>query len=418
MKYRYSNHAASDAALEYLLEDSARGFDNLMGCCFLACKGLYFPDLFTPYNQSGTQMLGQNGQVRDFVLLWLLEELKPHRGMSGGDIQRQEPKLRHLPRRARLAVLAVIRNCPACGKRKTKKCLYCGRILTHKEVNTRVKNCPECGIVLAGNHTMVCPRGCSTPSCRTSLDQAYLREDPEAAPLSGFVVQSARADVAFEIESLRPDLNALHPDLCDYLKLAYEHFANDGRKRDLTATLAKDKGLSHRAALKLRNNLGEIIRENVESPVLSALYAAFARDSRGVPYLAVDVSRQTKFAMEAKREATERLRQSCKELGLPVRAVKRMQESPSAPDCADPDDSRGSTVTFVSANSEMRKLAVQDILEHIREADYVSDEDIAEYYDVESVEELTLKSDFLTDQRYAGQDIAYDEETGYDEEIN
>jgi hypothetical protein len=383
MQFTYSNNSASDAALQYLRDDNAKGLDHLIGICFTACQDLYFPDEFAQYSHAEDTLLGQSESLRDFILSQVFKELQPYRGVSKEDIQKQERSLRYIPRRCRNAILNIIRGCPTCGKRKTKQCSECGRHLTHKETNSGTKDCPQCGLVLKGHSKLACRNGCTTPSARTSLDASY-PAGTDVGTLSEYVVRPPKIDVAFEIESCRPDLNSLHPDLCDYVVTLYEHFRNSGTKRDITPTFAKQMGISQKAARALRTKLEKIILDNQHSRLFSWLYNLLAQSSDTMPYLAVTMAPETVSTIRAKREARTLLRQ--------------FNNTAPEPDCADDDDSRGSA-SFIVANDDMRQIAAQDALE--TELDGASpwspgctEEELLEFYEAETLSEVSKEITF------------------------
>jgi len=415
-KYVYSDHKASDSALRFLLDGDPKGFDQLIGLCVIACRGLYFPNAWEPYTQDGSKMVGQEEVVRDFIVGWLGKELEKYKSDFAEDVQLAERRLRHIPRRCRLAIVAEIRTCPACGQRKTKECLDCEYIFSHRDINTGAKVCPKCQ---STELHVVCRHKCQTPSCRTSIDALF--SDGESAgknKLSDYVVEGRGTFYLSErLELDRPMLEKIHPKLHTYLKIAFLHFKRSGYKRYLTTALAAHEGVSLKVARKIKKEVLAAIRANLHRPVLQELYRDLEHSQDpNVPSLAIPMSKRTKEAVEARREASRLMRESRKELGLKPSPAPNPPPEPTWADYDPPTANRdaecSSATTFLSADGGLREIAAQDVLEEMVK-DVGDEDDVRAYFGLEEGDPIPLNVDTET---MRGDSISYDENTGYDVE--
>lgn len=415
-KYVHSNHKASDAALRFLLDRDPKGWDQLIGLCYVACRGLYFPDAWAPYTSDGSKMLGQEERVRDFIVGWLGDELEECKKWLTGDIRTVEPKLRHIPRRCRLAIIAQIRKCPSCGQRKTKECLDCGYILSHRDVNKGAKACPKC---CSSSLHMVCRHKCATPSVRISLDTPFSDgDDTNQSKLSDYVTApDDTPDLSVWLEETRPSLDGIHPKLHAYLTLVLAHFEDSGYKRYVTTHFAAQEEIPLKAARKLKKEIQKALLTELHRPIIRelALLLEHCQDVR-VPELAVPMSKRAKEAGNAKREATRLVRESFKELGIP-----ELSDPPADAGWDDPEspvagrDARCSSATsFVLADGGMREIAAQESLEaEIR--DVADEDDVRAYFGLRKNEPIPLEIDT---ECVHEEDITYDDDTGYDLDIS
>jgi hypothetical protein len=406
--YPYSNHKASDAALRFLLEKNSAGYDQLIGLCYIACRGLYFPNAWASYTTKGDTLVGQEEVMRDFIVGWLNDELKPHKDKFADEIQLLEPRLRHIPRRCRLAVISKIRTCPSCGQRKTKECVSCGRIFSHRDINTGVKICPKCG---GSELHVVCRDKCETPQIKKILDAAAPTEEGPGTNLSEYVIMRVPdKDVTRFLRSARPLLEQIHPSLYVYLRLVLIHFEKGGEKRYITNQLAKLENVSLKVARKHRKEIVAAFHANLHRPIVQELYQMLSDcqdDPR--PELAIPISPITRSAIVAKKEAGELNRKAERELG-----IKHLPQPEEEPTWADPDEARGSATWTVLADGGMREIAAQDTLEYeIRD---VGDEgDIRAFFGVKESDPIPLEID---PECMAANFFAFDQATGYNlEEI-
>ena len=413
-KYFYSDHKASDAALRFLLDHDPEGLDQLIGICVIACKGLYFHNAWEPYTRDGSKMVGQQEVVRDFIVGWLGNELSKCKDWFADDIQLAEPKLRHIPRRCRLAVIAKIRKCPSCGPRKTKECLDCDYIFSHRDINRGAKACPKCG---SGDTHVVCRHKCPTPSERTSIDASYSDAESETrSKLSDYLVERGPQEYIFVWLALaRPLLEQIHPKLYVYLKVAFTHFKKSGYKRYLTTQFAAHEGVSLKVARNLKKEILTAFRENLDKPIVQELYQRLEHDQDpNIPHLAIPMSKRTKDAIEAKREASRLLRECRKEMGLKSSESLLPPPEPTWADYDPPtsgqDAECSSATTFLSVDGGLREIAAQDILAH-QIQDVGEEDDIRAYFGVGADEPIPLDIDT---ECMRGEDISYDENTGYD----
>jgi hypothetical protein len=369
---------------------------------------LYFPAPWVAYDKSGVKQLGQEERLREFIVEFVTDELKPYRGKSADQIQQVVPEFRYLPRQCRQAVLEKIRQCPACGQRKTKQCLLCEYVLTHAEINTGVKVCPQCQASLKDHGHPVCKHGCATPSVRTSLNTNY-SEDPDGANLGDYVVQKLPTDTERWLLEAKADFDRIHQDLYDFLVLVYRHFSEGGHKRDITRKLAIAKKLSLKAARRLRTEIQSTVTNN---PVVMSLYKVLDEDRAIRTYLAVPMSRKAKDSIASKREASALLRENYKDLGIrpPKSEVQSSYEAEG--NCFLDDGSRGSaTYRAENANNSFREMAAQDILDSLIDAS--SETEVREYFNLKKKAPLP-GIDMSDRDDYCGLEMSYDEETGYD----
>jgi len=427
-KYQFSNNKSADAAIRFLVHHDKNGFDQLVGICVIACRGLYFPDAWAPYNASGTKMIGQDAAVREFIVGWLGKELEECKEWcSTPEVMAASPGLRYLPRRCRLALLAEIRKCPACGQRKTKECLKCGYLLSHREINKGCKTCPAViakdskgESVLCGSDEfhVTCRNLCHTPSVRTSIDAACCNEDGESnSKLKDYVVAVDNTpEVLRHLEQSRPMLEDIHDCLYDLLRISFEHFEKGGQKRYLTRKLAEHFKVSLKVARKLRKEVLAAFAANLDKPCIRELYSMLERSQDpGGARLAIPMSKRTKIAMAAMREASQLLRESEKELGVkttePDRVPTCFDYEPPIP--GEAPEVRGSTY-FVSADGGAREAAAQDILEYEMQ-DVADEDDVRAFFGLEEGEDIAPEVDpECTDADRMG----YDEDTGYTLEID
>jgi hypothetical protein len=114
------------------IEESAKAFDQLIGICYTACvsyrgrsgRRLYFWDQWPEYaahfeegtigSKSGREN-NEHTRLREWIQIWLVEELAPHRGKSVADIEdaAANGEFQYLGRRCQLAFRqAVARQIP------------------------------------------------------------------------------------------------------------------------------------------------------------------------------------------------------------------------------------------------------------------------------------------------------------------
>jgi hypothetical protein len=412
-KYTYSDHKASDAALRFLLDHDPKGFDQLIGLSYIACRGLYFPDAWTPYAQDGSKMLGQEEVVRDFIVGWLTKELEPYKSQFADDIQLSEPKLRYIPRRCRLAIVAKIRQCPACGQRKTKECLDCEYIFSHRDINRGTQTCPKCG---SDDLHVVCRRKCQTPSVRTSFDAGFSHEDSESkSKLGDYLIAGDDPEIlGIWLVRSRPLLEEIHPKLFVYLRLTFAHFQKQGYKRLITNRLAAAETVSLKVARKLRKEIESTFRDNLHKPIIQELYRVLERTGDNYKQrLAIPISRRTKQAMQAKREASQLIREGRKELGLKGPDIAPAPERESTYADYDPpspgvDSKCYSSRLLLETDGGLREIAAREILEESLK-DVGDEDDIRAYFGLEEDESLPVEPDneFM-------KETEYDENNGYD----
>lgn len=98
---RYLNTADSDT------EDKFHAFQSIIHILLNATHGLFIPD--------DGKKIGTNSIKFDLAETWLLEQLRPYRGMPAGEIARaaRGDKFRYLGRRFRFAVIDEIRKSSA-----------------------------------------------------------------------------------------------------------------------------------------------------------------------------------------------------------------------------------------------------------------------------------------------------------------
>jgi hypothetical protein len=121
--------------------------------------------------------------------------------------------------------------------------------------------------------------------------------------------------------------------------------------------------------------------------------------------VAVPLTRKAKASMAARREASQLLRESYRQLGLKAPAPPELGLT-----CFVDDGSCG-TATYSVENNAMREVAAEEIITQLIAE--TSEAEVREYYNLKEDDPLPGVEIDGRDS-YCGQDIAYDEEANYD----